>query len=183
MGVCQRLGGMKMGKKLVKPSKLISGSRPNTIRSTKTGKEYFNPLSVKEGDIVEARFTNSGNMFRFPAKITKVNKETVRVVRIDGNPVWDEDDPTRDFVIPKLNTANNGIFQLKATDKQKLLKNIVDKADSYDKYYTIPCPRCGGSAERFEYDIERKNGNLEGTVFYDRHKECGYYNYDAHFYE
>jgi len=65
---------------------------------------------LKVGDEVEARFTHICGWHIFPARIVKVNKRTVRVVRTDGNSVWEGDSPEREFVIPKIESANNGIF-------------------------------------------------------------------------
>ena len=68
--------------------------------------------TLKVGDIVEARFTNIAGWFRFPARITKINDNTVRVVRSDGKSVWDNESPDREFVIPKFKSYNNGIFEI-----------------------------------------------------------------------
>ncbi len=68
--------------------------------------------NLEVGDLVEARFTNIAGWHIFPARIVKVNKRTVRVVRADGKSVWDNDNPDREFTIEKLNSVNNGIFPL-----------------------------------------------------------------------
>ena len=69
-----------------------------------------NNNKLKVGDEVEARFTNICGWHIFPARIVKVNKKTVRVVRIDGNSVWEGDSPDREFTIPIFESVNNGIF-------------------------------------------------------------------------
>lgn len=83
----------------------------------KSNPSNFDPRKAKVGDIVEARFTNVAGDKVFPARITKVLKNNVRVVRTDGKPVWPGDDPKREFVIQKIGTVNNGIFKLKGGNK------------------------------------------------------------------
>jgi phosphoglycerate-specific signal transduction histidine kinase len=71
--------------------------------------------NVNVGDVVEARFTNSGNRIVFPGRIAKVNQNTVRVASLtDGVQGWGAG---HEFVIPRhsnpLSTVNNGIYPMR----------------------------------------------------------------------
>ena len=70
---------------------------------------------LKVGDEVEARFTNVSGWHIFPAKVVKVNKETVRVIRTDGQVCWNGDSLDREFLIPKMQSENNGVFPPKSS--------------------------------------------------------------------
>lgn len=71
----------------------------------------------KTGDVVEARFTNSGNYYRFRAKILRVNKSSYSVQPLE--PVYPGEDSTkRKFNISKPSfgshsrwSVNNGVFK------------------------------------------------------------------------
>jgi len=76
--------------------------------------KFISQLQV--GDEVEARFTNISGWHIFPARVVKINKNTVRVVRIDGESVWENGSPDREFVIPKTKSRANGIFPADSTD-------------------------------------------------------------------
>lgn len=73
--------------------------------------------NLRVGDVVEARFTNSGIAYRFRAKITKLNARTARVQSLEPNKPYERDEPNREFIINrfsnwKLFTENNGIFPI-----------------------------------------------------------------------
>jgi hypothetical protein len=104
-----------VGKKLVNTRKLIgiSSRRRPKPNSAKTSSSNYDPRKAKVGDIVEARFTHIAGNKRFPARVTKVLKNNVKVVRTDGKSVWPGDDPKREFVIRKIGTVDNGLFELK----------------------------------------------------------------------
>jgi len=71
-------------------------------------------LHLKVGDIVEARFTNSGDYHAFKAVVTKVNEKTVRVRSLEPGKPYEGDYPNREFIIYRFwhgkSSVNNGVF-------------------------------------------------------------------------
>ena len=68
--------------------------------------------SLKVGSIVEGRFTNNFNFFRFKGVISRINLKTFRVNSLeDGVNGWDIG---HEFIIPrrgnKIFSRNNGVF-------------------------------------------------------------------------
>lgn len=87
-----------------------------------TPEEYRNQLlkydwenQLKIGDIVEARFTNCYDNHSFKAKITKINRQTVRVVSLEKDKPYKGEELGREFIIHRrtnpLFSVNNGIFK------------------------------------------------------------------------
>jgi len=93
---------------------------------------------VKVGDIVESRFTNSGEYHQFKSRITKVNSNTVRVVRCDGKSVYEGDDQNREFIVYIDKSSNNCILPFKCANCEG--ENV--KTGSLE-IWDGKCPDCG----------------------------------------
>ena len=74
--------------------------------------------ALRIGSIGEARFTNCGDSYRFKAKVIKLNENTLRVISMEDNKPYMQDDKNRVFSITRFCnfknfTANNGFYPIK----------------------------------------------------------------------